>query len=133
MSERDLEFYKREYDKVLTENHRLATELELSEYRRTSAEENLARIKNSFAWKLTKPVRAVRVAFIRMAYYKTPKNLAKKIIYKKDLRKPTYFLEQNLFQMKKKGKNREIQSLIKCLLFPFLFLYIIRLKNSFVK
>ena len=106
MSERDLEFYKREYDKVLTENHRLATELELSEYRRTSAEENLARIKNSFAWKLTKPVRAVRVAFIRMAYYKTPKNLAKKIIYKKRLEKAYVLLGTESFPNEEEGEKQ---------------------------
>ncbi len=106
MSERDLEFYKREYDRVLTENHRLETELELSEYRRTSAEENLARIKNSFAWKLTKPVRAVRVAFIRMAYYKTPKNLAKKIIYKKRLEKAYVLLGTESFPSEEEGEKQ---------------------------
>lgn len=74
-----LTYYREQCDKLKKENMELASRLATCEYAKKEAEDNLNRIKNSFFWKLLKPLRMVRVALIRLSYYRSPKRIAKKI------------------------------------------------------
>ena len=74
-----LAYYQEQCEKLKKENMELSSRLATCEYAKKEAEENLHRIKNSLFWKLMKPFRMIRVVFIRLGYYRSPKRIAKKI------------------------------------------------------
>lgn len=93
----ELEFYKEELQKLRKENVELASKLIETEAQRDEAKQKLAQIKGSLPWKLSKPLRVLRVAFIRLGYYKSPKKLARKIRSKRLEKKAyRYFGTQSL-------------------------------------
>ncbi len=75
----ELAFCKDELRKLKEENIELASKITALEAQKEEAEQKLAQIKGSLPWKLSKPLRLIRVAFIRLGYYKSPKNIARKI------------------------------------------------------
>lgn len=75
----ELNFYKEELRKLKEENIELASKITTLEAQKGEAEQKLAQIKGSLPWKLSKPLRLIRVAFIRLGYYKSPKKIARKI------------------------------------------------------
>ena len=75
----ELAFYKEELLKLKEENMELASKITTLEAQKGEAEQKLAQIKSSLPWKLSKPLRLVRVGFIRLGYYKSPKKIARKI------------------------------------------------------
>lgn len=74
-----LAYYQEQCEKLKKENMELSSRLATCEYAKKEAEDNLHRIKNSLFWKLMKPFRMIRVACIRLGYYRSPKRIAKKI------------------------------------------------------
>ena len=74
-----LAYYQEQCEKLKKENMELSSKLATCEYAKKEAEENLHRIKNSLFWKLLKPFRMIRVACIRLGYYRSPKRIARKI------------------------------------------------------
>lgn len=85
----DITFYMEEIRKLKEENLELSCKLTTAEAQRDEAEKKIAQIKGSFAWKLSKPLRVIRAAFIRLGYYKSPKKIARKI-RNKQLEKRAY-------------------------------------------
>ncbi len=75
----ELDFYKEELRKLKEENIELASKITTLEAQKGEVEQKLAQIKGSLPWKLSKPLRLIRVAFIRLGYYKSPKKIARKI------------------------------------------------------
>lgn len=96
----ELAFYKEELRKLKEENTELASRITTLEAQKEEAEQKVAQIKGSFFWKLSKPLRLIRVAFIRLGYYKSPKKIARKIRNKRlEKRAHKYFGTQSLPDM----------------------------------
>lgn len=94
---KELAYYKEQYDRLREENLILSSQITTLEAQKKEVEDNLARIKGSFAWKLAKPLRVIRVAFIRLGYYKSPKKIARKIRNKRlEKRAYKYFGTESL-------------------------------------
>ena len=94
---KELAYYREQYDKLREENLILSSKITTLEAQKKEVEDNLARIKGSFAWKLAKPLRVIRVAFIRLGYYKSPKKIARKIRNKRlEKRAYKYFGTESL-------------------------------------
>ena len=92
MDEKDEVLYLREQIRQLKkENRELHSKLNLSEASREEAQENLQRIKGSFAWKLLKPARVIHFAFVRLGHYRTPAKIKARMRYKR-LEKKSYEL-----------------------------------------
>ena len=95
--QQELNFYKEELRKLKEENIELASKITTLEAQKGEAEQKLAQIKGSFFWKLSKPLRLIRVAFIRLGYYKSPKKIARKIRNKRlEKRAYKYFGTESL-------------------------------------
>ncbi len=93
----ELEFYKDELRKLKEENIELASKITTLEAQKGEVEQKLAQIKGSLPWKLSKPLRLIRVGFIRLGYYKSPKKIARKIRNKRlEKRSHKYFGTQSL-------------------------------------
>ncbi len=105
---KELAYYKEQYDKLREENLILSSQITTLEAQKKEAEDNLSRIKNSFAWKLAKPLRVIRVAFIRLGYYKSPKKIARKIRNKRLEKKAhKYFGTQSYPDTTKRTEQEE--------------------------
>ncbi len=83
----ELQYLREQVRKLKQENRELSSKLAVTEASKAETEENLSRIKNSFAWKMAKPLRVARAGFVRLSYYKTPKNIMSKAEYKRRLKK----------------------------------------------
>ena len=95
--QQELAFYKEELRKLKEENIQLSSKITTLEAQKGEAEQKLAQIKGSFFWKLSKPLRLIRVAFIRLNYYKSPKKIARKIRNKRlEKRAHKYFGTESL-------------------------------------
>lgn len=93
----ELAFYKEELMKLKEENMELASKITTLEAQKGEAEQKLAQIKSSLPWKLSKPLRLIRVGFIRLGYYKSPKKIARKIRSKRlEKRAHKYFGTQSM-------------------------------------
>jgi hypothetical protein len=93
----ELNFYKEELRKLKEENIELASKITTLEAQKGEVEQKLAQIKGSLPWKLSKPLRLIRVAFIRLGYYKSPKKIARKIRNKRlEKRAYKYFGTESL-------------------------------------
>ena len=93
----ELAFYKEELRKLKEENIELASKITTLEAQKAEAEQKVAQIKGSLPWKLSKPLRLIRVAFIRLGYYKSPKKIARKIRNKRlEKRAYKYFGTESL-------------------------------------
>ena len=101
----ELLYLRQQCKKLKAENRELSSRLTMTEAAKKESEENLARIKNSFAWKAAKPLRAVRVGIIRLGYYKSPKNITAKIKYKKQLKKAYSVLGTGSFPDEERRKE----------------------------
>ena len=88
----ELLYLRQQCKKLKQENRELSSKLAVTTAAREETEENLARIKNSFAWKMAKPLRLLRVGVVRLGYYKTPGNVLAKVKYKKKLKKAYHLL-----------------------------------------
>lgn len=71
----ELAFYKEELLKLKEENMELASKITTLEAQKGEAEQKLAQIKGSFAWKLSKPLRLVRVGLYVWVIISRPKRL----------------------------------------------------------
>ncbi len=108
MDEKEELLYLRKQCKQLKqENRELASKLAMTEASKEETEENLARIKNSFAWKMAKPLRLLRVGVVRLGYYKTPGNIMAKVKYKKQLKKAYVLLGSASFPDEAKRREEE--------------------------
>lgn len=103
----ELAFYKEEYAKLKKENVELETKLTFAERQRDEAEAKLAKIKGSFAWKLSKPLRALRVLYIHWSYYKTPKKIIERFKNKKLEKKAHEYLGLRSFPNEQERKEQE--------------------------
>ncbi|MBQ7972326.1 MAG: glycosyltransferase family 2 protein [Lachnospiraceae bacterium] len=103
----ELTYYKEQCDKLKRENVELASKLATCEARRDEVQANLDRIKGSFVWKVAKPLRMVRVAFIRLGYYRSPKRIAKKIRSKRMEKRAYKFFGTESFPNEETRKLQE--------------------------
>lgn len=103
----ELTYYKEQCDKLKRENVELASKLATCEARRDEVQANLDRIKGSFVWKAAKPLRMVRVAFIRLGYYRSPKRIAKKIRSKRMEKRAYKFFGTESFPNEETRKLQE--------------------------
>ena len=103
----ELQYLKEQVRKLKQENRELSSKLAITEASKAETEENLSKIKNSFAWKMAKPLRVVRAGFVRLSYYKTPKNIMSKAEYKRRLKKAYVILGTNSFPDEAKRKEEE--------------------------
>ncbi|MBQ7832471.1 MAG: glycosyltransferase family 2 protein [Lachnospiraceae bacterium] len=102
----ELEFYKDELRKLKEENIELASKITTLEAQKGEVEQKLAQIKGSLPWKLSKPLRLIRVGFIRLGYYKSPKKIARKIRNKRlEKRSHKYFGTQSLPNETERGEQ----------------------------
>lgn len=103
----ELAFYKEECAKLKKENVELETKLTFAERQRDEAETKLAKIKGSFAWKLSKPLRVLRVCYIHWSYYKTPKKILQRYKNKKLEKKAHEYLGLKSFPDENERKIQE--------------------------
>lgn len=103
----ELQYLKEQIRKLKQENRELSSKLAVTEASKAETEENLSKIKNSFAWKMAKPLRVVRAGFVRLSYYKTPKNIMSKAEYKRRLKKAYVILGSNSFPDEERRKEEE--------------------------
>ena len=101
----ELQYLRQQCKQLKAENRELSSRLTMTEAAKKESEENLARIKNSFAWKAAKPLRVIRVGIIRLGYYKSPKNITAKMKYKKQLKKAYVLLGTNSFPSEERRKE----------------------------
>ena len=64
----ELQYLREQVRKLKQENRELSSKLAVTEASKAETEENLSRIKNSFAWKMAKPLRVARAGFVRLSY-----------------------------------------------------------------
>ena len=78
-----IEYYKQLYDIECEKNDQLVAQLEEAEKRIEELDYKLGRIKNSFAWKLSKPLRGAMHTCVRVRdvyrQYGSPVGVARKI------------------------------------------------------
>ena len=103
----ELQYLRQQNKKLKQENRELSSKLAVTEAAKKETEENLYRIKNSFAWKMAKPLRLVRVGFVRLGYYRTPKNIMAKADYKRRLKKAYVILGTDSFPDEETRKREE--------------------------
>lgn len=103
----ELQYLREQCRKLKQENRELSSKLAVTEASKQETEENLSRIKNSFAWKMAKPLRVARAGFVRLSYYKTPKNIMSKADYKRRLKKAYVILGTSSFPSEETRKNEE--------------------------
>ena len=103
----ELQYLKEQVRKLKQENRELSSKLAITEASKAETEENLSKIKNSFAWKMAKPLRVVRAGFVRLSDYKTPKNIMSKAEYKRRLKKAYVILGTNSFPDEANRKAEE--------------------------
>lgn len=115
-----LAYYQEQCEKLKRENLELSSRLATCEYARKEAEDNLNRIKKSLFWKLLKPVRMVRVAIIRLGYYRSPKRIAKKIRDKRMEKKAYRYFGTLSFPSDEERKAQEEKTYEKKIVFSIL-------------
>lgn len=103
----ELQYLRQQNKKLKQENRELSSKLAVTEAAKKETEENLSRIKNSVAWKMAKPLRLARVGFVRLSYYKTPKNIMAKADYKRRLKKAYVILGTASFPDEETRKREE--------------------------
>ena len=103
----ELQYLREQVRKLKQENRELSSKLAVTEASKAETEENLSRIKNSFAWKMAKPLRVARAGFVRLSYYKTPKNIMSKAEYKRRLKKAYVILGSASFPDEARRKEEE--------------------------
>lgn len=120
MDDKELNYYKNLCDELKKENVELKAQKLLTETKCKEAEDNLNRIKNSFFWKMIKPLRALRVLFIRVKRCGSPKQIAKKIIYKKRLKKAYVALGTGSFPSEEQRKAESSKTYDREIVFSIL-------------
>ncbi len=108
ISKEQLDFYRSECERLRAENRILSSKVTAAEARQKEVQGNLDRIKGSFAWKLAKPLRVLRVLFIRIGYYRSPKRIVKKLRAKKMEKRAKKAFGTNSFPDEAR-RNQEMQ------------------------
>ena len=103
----ELQYLRQQVKKLKQENRELASKLALTETSKKEAEDNLYRIKHSFAWKLSKPLRLVRVGVAKLECYRTPKNIMERADYKKRLKRAYSLLGTDSFPSAEERARQE--------------------------
>ena len=103
----ELLYLRQQVKKLKQENRELTSKLALTETSKKETEENLYRIKHSFAWKLSKPLRLLRVGFAKLECYRTPKNIMARADYKKRLKRAYSLLGTDSFPNAEERKRQE--------------------------
>lgn len=83
----ELLYLRQQCQKLKRENMELNSKLVTTETQKKEVEENLNKIKSSLPWKMAKPLRLLRVLFIRLGYYRSPKRIKERLKYKKALKR----------------------------------------------
>lgn len=94
-------------DRLKQENMELTSRVIAAETAKKEAEDNLYKIKGSTAWKLTKPLRAVRNFGRKLSYYRTPARIAARVKYKKAEKKAYKLLGTESFPNEDQRREQE--------------------------
>ncbi|MCR4815418.1 MAG: glycosyltransferase [Lachnospiraceae bacterium] len=103
----ELLYLRQQVKKLKQENRELNSRLTLMETSKKETEENLYRIKHSFAWKLSKPLRLARVGIAKLECYRTPKRIMERADYKKRLKRAYSLLGTDSFPSEEERKRQE--------------------------